>query len=338
MTRRPAAHFAGQLATDLLETVDLLERPEALGSGWWAVVAEFEGKITGYRFGRVDRRPLPEPAGHWLRPVTWTDSMAESAYQAGVSTIREYVAAGTVYQVNLCRMLSADLARSADPVALAHLLAAGNPARYQGFLDTGTDWIVTATPELFLRRSGDLVTSAPVKGTAAPGQPFADKDIPENVMIADLVRNDLGRVCRPGSVRVTGLLETVDLPGLRHLVSTVTGRLAAGVGWAELLAAALPPGSVSGAPKHTALQLIRLLEPVPRGPYCGAIGYVDGDRGEAELGVGIRTFHTTSGGARVHFGTGAGITHDSDPVAEWVETRLKAARLIALAGGGAAGA
>ena len=155
-------------------------------------------------------------------------------------------------------------------------------------------------------------------------------------MITDLVRNDLGRIGRAGSVTVTALLERQEHPGLAHLVSTVTAELADGVGWAEILAATFPPGSVTGAPKIRAQQVISELESVPRGPYCGAVGYVDADAGRARLAVGIRTFFTTAdpagNGSQLNFGTGAGITYSSDPDGEWRETELKAARLIALAG------
>src|SRR5664279_3158829 len=135
---------------------------------------------------------------------------------------------------------------------------------------------------------------------------------------------------RPGSVVVTRLLDREEHPGLAHLVSTVRARLADGVGWADILAATFPPGSVTGAPKIRAQQVISELEPVPRGPYCGAIGFVDADAGTARLAVGIRTFFTSRGpaGRTLNFGTGAGITYSSDPEAEWVETELKAARLI----------
>jgi para-aminobenzoate synthetase component 1 len=197
-------------------------------------------------------------------------------------------------------------------------------------LDLGDHWVVTASPELFLSRAGDVMTSAPIKGTTEPGEPFADKDFPENIMITDLVRNDLGRIGRPGSVTVTALLERQEHPGLAHLVSTVSARLADGVGWAAILAATFPPGSVTGAPKIRAQQVISELEPVPRGPYCGAIGYVDADARRARLAVGIRTFYSGPGDL-LNFGTGAGITYSSDPDAEWAETELKAARLIALA-------
>ncbi|MGH8829295.1 MAG: chorismate-binding protein, partial [Jiangellaceae bacterium] len=145
----------------------------------------------------------------------------------------------------------------------------------------------------------------------------------------DLVRNDLSRVCEPGTVAVDGLLTVETYPGLVHLVSTITGRLLSDAGWADLLTATFPPGSVTGAPKSSALTAIADLEPVPRGPYCGAIGWVDADTGEGELAVGIRTFWEAGG--RLHFGTGAGITWGSNAQREWAETELKAERLVGLA-------
>ena len=329
MTRPGLAHFAGRLATDLVDIVDLVAHPEALSAGWWAVTATFEGAVTGYRFADVRRAPLPA-GGSWPGVGGWSTSLDRAEYCARVERIREHIAAGEVYQVNLCRLLSAALPPDADPVALAHRLAAGNPSPHLGVLDTGEDWVVTASPELFLRRDGDKVTSGPVKGTAPTGELFAAKDFPENIMITDLVRNDLGRIAAAGTVTVDALLRAEDHPGLRHLVSIVSARLRPEIGWPEILSATFPPGSVSGAPKYTAVRAIRELEPVPRGIYCGAIGFIDGSR--AELAVGIRTFFTTDGTTRLHFGTGAGITYASDPAAEWAETELKAARLLAVAG------
>ncbi|HET8588389.1 MAG TPA: chorismate-binding protein [Nakamurella sp.] len=331
----PMAHAGGLLATDLVEIVDVGADPGVLdGRGWWFVLADFEGSVTGYRFATVRRSAPPKPHRAWPGPSgPWSSSMGRRDYLAAVAAVRERIAAGDVYQVNLCRLLSADLPPGADPLALAARLRAGNPARYQAVLHTGSEWVVSASPELFLRRDGDRIGSSPIKGTARPGQPFAAKDVPENVMITDLVRNDIGRVAVPGSVTVRTLLARQELPGLAHLVSTVQGVLRPGVGWARLLAAMFPPGSVSGAPKHTALTVISELEPVPRGPYCGAIGYVDADRRVARLAVGIRTFYTSDGGSRVHFGTGAGITWPSRAADEWAETELKARRLVGLAGG-----
>ncbi len=334
--RPPFAYLGGMLATELVETVDLQVRPEVLdGGGWWAVLATFEGAGTGYRFADVRTAPMPRPETPWCGPdvAGWRSSMDHAGYVDGVRRIRRLIEAGEVYQVNLCRMLTAELIGDPDPLALADLLAAGNPAPYQGVLHLGDRWLVTASPELFLARSGATVSSSPIKGTTLPGEPFADKDFPENIMITDLVRNDLGRIGRAGSVEVTALLERQEHPGLAHLVSTVTTQLTAGYGWRDILAATFPPGSVTGAPKLRALQAISALEPVQRGPYCGAIGFVDADAGRAELAVGIRTFFTA--GRSLHFGTGAGITYASDPDAEWAETELKAARLISLASAGA---
>ena len=337
MSGRPWAYFAGLLATDLVEVADLTSDAAPLDrGGWWAVVGTFEGVVTGYRFASVLPAALPAGLG-WHGPAVdrWRSSLDEDQYISRIGDIKRHIEAGDVYQVNLCRLLSADLPAGADdPAALAGLLSAGNPAPYQGVLHTGDEWLVTASPELFLSRDGDTIASSPIKGTAAAGSTFAEKDTAENIMITDLMRNDLNRICRPDSVRVTGLLQTQAHPGLLHLVSTVQGRLRSDVGWAEIFAATFPPGSVSGAPKIRALEVIAELEPVPRGPYCGAVGFVDADRRHAQLAVGIRTFFTStrvSGRRQLHFGTGAGITYPSDARAEWVETELKAQRLIALA-------
>jgi para-aminobenzoate synthetase component I len=334
-----AAWFDGRHARDVIGVSD---DPASLdGGGWWAVVVTFEGRYRLWRFGRVDEAPLPSPAPRpWAGPRRgdWRSSLDEAAYRAGVDDIRGRIRNGDVYQVNLCRVLEARWRHELDGAswALAALLAEGNPAPYAGVVDVPpidplpATRLVCASPELFLERDGDRIASGPIKGTAATAAGLLPKDEAENVMIVDLVRNDLQRVSRPGSVAVPSLLRVEQHPGLVHLVSTVEARLTPGTGWRDLLAATLPPGSVSGAPKSTALQAIRELEPVPRGPYCGAIGYVDADRGVARLAVGIRTFWWE--GEMLRFGTGAGITWDSDPEREWAETELKAARLIGLAG------
>ena len=315
---------------------------EDLTRGFWVVVVTFEGELTAVRMDRVSRsddgRALP--AGRW--PVlagAWSTSLDRTAYLAGVAEIRRRIAAGTVYQVNLCRVLEHDLPEDARLEDLGHRLAAGNPAPFAATIDlreAGLE-VACASPEAYLRRSGTRVTSRPIKGTAPMEAGLLPKDYAENVMIVDLVRNDLGHVSRPGTVEVDHLCRVEHHPGLVHLVSDVSGRLKPGIGWSDLLAASFPPGSVSGAPKHTALLSIADLEPVPRGPYCGAVGWLDADRDEAVLAVGIRTFWAARDrrGRRVlRFGTGAGITWGSDAVQEWEETELKAARLLALAAGG----
>jgi para-aminobenzoate synthetase component 1 len=346
------AWFAGRVLRDAVEHVPDVERePERLRRpGSWVLVGDFEGPVAAWRFATAGPAApgMPE-AGAWTGPDAgaWESSMDERAYTGAVEDVRRTIRAGTVYQVNVCRVLSAPLpARDGaepDAAALGARLAAGNPAPFAGGIHVPAGgalppvWVVSASPELFLRVEDGWVTSAPIKGTATTAGGLTAKDRAENVMITDLVRNDLQRVCEPGTVEVTTLLGVEEHPGLVHLVSTVRGRLRADVRdgadlWAHLLGATFPPGSVSGAPKLAALDTIRRLEPVPRGPYCGAVGRVEvGEDGSvrAELAVGIRTFVWRDGVLR--FGTGAGITWGSDPAAEWAETELKARRLVGLA-------
>ncbi|MFF9913047.1 chorismate-binding protein [Streptomyces sp. NPDC013457] len=334
----PLARFGGLVATDLR---DVTSDPAALDSaGFWAVSADFEGRLTCARFGdvRVDPVPAPTP-GAWRGPAAddWTSSLDHAAYTAGVRRVREHIARGEVYQANLCRVMTAPLPDpdAADVDALTALLARGNPAPYAGTIRLpahGVE-IATASPELYLRRTGTTVESGPIKGTGRTAEDLLEKDHAENVMIVDLVRNDLGRVCATGSVTVPELCAVEPHPGLVHLVSTVRGELDAKAGWPELLAATFPPGSVTGAPKSSALRIIEALETAPRGPYCGGIGWVDADRRTAELAVGIRTFWIDRPEGVLRFGTGAGITWGSDPEREWAETELKASRLLAVASG-----
>ena len=313
--------------------------PADLTEGFWVVVMTFEGDLTAVRMAEVDRSPAPAEPGEWP-PLegTWRSSLDRDAYLAGVEEIRGRIAAGTVYQVNLCRVLEHDLPEDASVAALGARLAAGNPAPYAATIDlpeVGLE-VACASPEAFLVRRGDRLTSRPIKGTAPTAAGLLAKDHAENVMIVDLVRHDLAPVSRTGTVEVDHLCRVEEHPGLVHLVSDVSGRLREGVGWPEILRATFPPGSVSGAPKHTALLAIADLEPTPRGPYCGAVGWVDADRDEAELAVGIRTFwadRTAEGRRVLRFGTGAGITWGSSAVGEWDETELKAARLVGIASG-----
>ena len=334
----PLARFGDRLATGLLDVTD---DPAALDStGFWAVAAGYEGRLTCARFRDVREQAVPAPApGAWRGPGAgdWTSSLDRGAYTAAVRRIRGHIAAGEVYQANLCRVLSAPVPSDADVDALTALLARGNPAPYAGTIRLpghGVE-IATASPELFLRRDGRVVESGPIKGTGRTEADLLEKDYAENVMIVDLVRNDIGRVCATGTVTVPDLCAVEKHPGLVHLVSTVRGELRDGAGWPGLLGAAFPPGSVTGAPKSSALRIIDALETAPRGPYCGGLGWVDADRGTGVLAVGIRTFwiDRTGGGAVLRFGTGAGITWGSDPEGEWRETELKASRLLAVASG-----
>ncbi len=283
----------------------------------------------------------------------WSSSMDRAAYVGAVEATQEAIREGEVYQANICRMLSAPLPARPDAAALAAILARGNPAPYAGYLDIpGPDrpgtppdrseradpaepawpgcWVVSASPELSFAVEQGVIRSGPIKGTGRIPADLGEKDRAENVMITDLVRNDLQRICTPGTVTVTDLLATEAHPGLVHLVSRVRGRLSSSpVRWGEVLSALHPPGSTSGAPKSSALRLIEALEPTPRGVYCGQLGWIDADAQTARVAVAIRTFTWSAGLLR--FGTGAGITIGSDARAEWAETELKAATLVGLA-------
>jgi para-aminobenzoate synthetase component I len=319
-------HAGGVLATDLTDVTSDLTALDS--TGFWAVVITYEGKITCARFGTVRGAPLPRAPWRGPSRDAWSTSLDRAAYVSGVETIRAAIAEGTVYQANLCRVLSAPLP-GADLLGLGNALAAGNPAPYGAVMRLPGLQIASASPELYLSRDGDIVESRPIKGTGRTASDLLPKDRAENVMIVDLVRNDLGRVAEVGSVAVPALCALEEHPGLVHLVSTVRARLPQGAGWPELIAATFPPGSVTGAPKSSALTLLNELEPVPRGPYCGAIGWVDADSRRGALAVGIRTFWAEDDLLR--FGTGAGITWHSDPLREWRETELKAARLLEVA-------
>lgn len=331
MASPPRATLGGWSATELLEVA---HDPAALDRGGrWAVVQDFEGRLTAARFGRWERTGAAGPPAAWpgVPAGAWSSSLDGDAYCVGVRAIRERIAAGDVYQVNLCRVLAAALPAGVTLHGLHDRLAARHDAPYAAhvFLPEHDVDVASASPELFLSRDGDLVVSRPIKGTAPTAAQLLPKDAAENVMIVDLVRNDLGRVCVPGTVRATELLKVEEHPGLVHLVSTVEGRLRPDAGWPALLDATFPAGSIVGAPKLAALDVIAELEPAPRGPYCGAVGWVDADAGTAALAVGIRTFWRT--GETLRFGTGGGITWDSDPEGEWRETELKASRLLAVA-------
>jgi para-aminobenzoate synthetase component 1 len=266
----------------------------------------------------------------------WHTSLDRVAFEQRVTTILGHIGAGDCYQVNLTRRLTCN--QAVDPVALFATLDRCNPSPHGALLRIGgasgvpAMAVVSASPERFLSWRGRDVETRPIKGTATDPTTLAAsaKDRAENVMIVDLARNDLGRVCEPGSVAVPALCELEAHPGLHHLVSTVRGRRRAGTGVGTLVRATFPPASVTGAPKPRVMQIIEDLEPAPRGVYCGAVGWIDTERDAGDLNVAIRTFTVTDGSTRL--GVGAGIVADSEPAAEWAETELKAARLLAAAG------
>ncbi|HUF34337.1 MAG TPA: aminodeoxychorismate synthase component I [Gemmatimonadales bacterium] len=258
-------------------------------------------------------------------------------YLDAVARVREYIVAGDIFQANLSQRFQAPLAE--PPFRLYRRLRHRNPAAFAAYLGFDGLRVLSASPERFLRldENGRHVETRPIKGTRPRGLgPMhdaalsralteSDKDRSENVMIVDLLRNDLSRVCRPGTVRVPELFALEQHPTVHHLVSTVVGELEPGADAVDLLRAAFPGGSITGAPKVRAMEIIAELEPTRRGVYCGSIGYLSAT-GAMDLSIVIRTFAALRG--QVYFQAGGGIVADSDPEQEYRETMDKARALI----------
>jgi para-aminobenzoate synthetase component 1 len=328
----------------IAEVEETLRAHGFFGGGAESVVADV---YLGYGLSSAMRRggepappepcPLP-PAAVRVRPdgetppaagafsiAEWSPTWSPAAHAAAVEGVREAIERGDVYQVNLVQHLSAPF--SGDPAGLAARLAPLRPLHPRPFIGDG--WaVVSASPELFLSRKGRRAWTMPIKGTrpaGGEGLTESEKDAAEHVMIVDLERNDLSRVCETGSVRWPELMEERPLAGVEHLVSLVEGKLREGVTLTELLEALFPGGSVTGAPKIAAIDHIAALEPVGRGASMGALGTI-WPNGDLELALTIRTFAVAEG--RVHLWVGGGIVWDSDPQAEIEESWVKARPLL----------
>jgi para-aminobenzoate synthetase component 1 len=330
-TALPMARFGNEYAYDLVELSNDIESVQ--NGGRWAVVIPYSGQPVFARFESWETEPRDETIGSWVGvdSSTWTTSMNREMYERAVDTTRVAISDGDVYQVNICRIRTNGCDPNSDIMALDALLAVGNLAPYAGALripEIGIH-IACASPELYLARDGSELMSKPIKGTAMNASELLEKDRAENIMIVDLVRNDLSRCCVVGSVKAIDLLEVQQHPGLVHLVSTVQGEIMQDVKWSDIIESTFPPGSIAGAPKIAALDIIDTLENENRGPYCGAFGWIDADKQTAQLAVAIRTFWVDGG--LLKFGTGAGITWGSDPHTEWEETQLKARHLSSIA-------
>ncbi len=248
-----------------------------------------------------------------------------------VKTAQRYIQAGDIYQVNLSHRLTSEC--NMDGWSFYERLATVSPAPFSAFLDCGEFQIASSSPELFLQLSGLHILTRPIKGTRPRSGDAANdarlsyelqtspKETAELVMITDLLRNDLGKICEYGSVQVPELMRLERFAQVQHLVSTVEGTLREGVPHFAAFASCFPGGSITGAPKIRAMEIIDELEPVSRGPYTGAIGYLGFNR-ESRLGITIRT--AVIQGGLVHFNVGAGIVADSDPASEYEETLAKA--------------
>ena len=357
----------GYFAYDLGRRVERLPRwsrdrqglPEmAVGFYDWAVVVDHarqrtrlvahdHGDDARERLRQVERRLRRGEDRSDREPFRVTGpvrcNLGRSDYAAGFRAIRDYIHEGDCYQINYARQFSAPAMGSAWRAYRG--LRAVNPAPYGAFLDLPFVKILSSSPEQFLEVRAGRVTTRPIKGTRPRGADEREdreraealrrsaKDRAENLMIVDLLRNDLGRVCRPGSIRVPHLYALESFASVHHLVSTVTGELEWGRDTVDLLRACFPGGSITGAPKVRAMEIIEELEPERRGVYCGAVGYLGRD-GAMDTNVAIRTLTYADGLMR--FGAGGGIVADSEEEAEFRETEDKAARLRRLleAGGG----
>jgi para-aminobenzoate synthetase component I len=299
---------------------------------------ELRGDGRGDHLLQALRADSPTPQ---LRPLArWESSLPRGRYERAVERAIDYIRAGDIFQVNLSQRLASDW--HGDAFGLYARLRETSPAPYMALVRLGGADIVSASPERFLAVRADRIETRPIKGTRPRGRDAAadarlaaelrasEKDRAENVMIVDLARNDLGRVARYGSVAVERLFALESHPGVHHLVSTVSARLRPGIAASDVVRATFPPGSVTGAPKVRALEIIDELEPVRRGPYCGAIGWIE-PGGDLELSVAIRTFVAAE--QRLHLHVGGAVTADSEPADEWRETMHKAARLLDAAGG-----
>jgi aminodeoxychorismate synthase component I len=298
--------------------------------------------LWDHRTGRVHTVGKPGAAPSARPPslprknldLAMRSATSKRAYLAAVGRIKRHIARGDVYQINLTHRLSFRL--PAHPLALYLAMRRENPTPYGTYLACGETHIASTSPERFLRVEGRRALSEPMKGTAPRGRTrtsdarlrralrASEKNRAENLMITDLVRNDLGRVCRPGSVKVSRLFHVDTYRTLHQMISSVEGTLAPGRDAWDALEALFPPGSMTGAPKIRAVSLIEEIEPVKRGVYAGALGWMD-FRGHAQWSVVIRTLVAQNGKGYYH--TGGGIVADSEAEDEWRESMLKAEAL-----------
>ncbi|MBE9515314.1 MAG: aminodeoxychorismate synthase component I, partial [Chloroflexi bacterium] len=269
------------------------------------------------------------------KEIMLRSNFTREEYITAVNRVREYIAAGDVFQVNLSQRFEADL--RIPPYELYKRLRAVNPAPFASYLNFPEVTVVSASPERFLKVQGDLVETRPIKGTRPRGRNAVEderlagelthsaKDRAENVMIVDLERNDLGRICRYGTVQVTELAVLETFPTVFHLTSTIVGRLRRDKNNVDLLKAVFPGGSITGAPKVRAMEIIDELEPTRRSIWTGSIGYLSFNQ-DIDINIVIRTFLIREG--KAYFQVGGGIIYDSDPEAEYMETLDKAKALI----------
>ena len=258
-------------------------------------------------------------------------------YLEGIRAVKRYIAAGDIFQANLSRGYRARIVGHAPAAAVMRALGTHNPAPFSALAHIGAATIISASPERLMMVQGDRIVTRPIAGTSArPTRPEEDeiakvtlrqhpKERAEHIMLVDLERNDIGRLCVPGTVRVTKLMDIESYATVHHLVSTIEGRLRRDIRFSAILSSLFPGGSITGCPKLRSIEVLAELEPVARGPYTGSLGYVNQD-GNIDLNILIRTIVMT--GERLDWRVGGGIVMDSDPQQELEETRAKAAGLL----------
>lgn len=293
---------------------------------------------------RDDVCSTPPPAAYSAPPAHATVEEDPATFLAGVEAILEFLRAGDVFQVNLSRLWRASLSSGASYADVYRALRAANPAPFAGLAHWQGSTVLSSSPERLVQIAGDRVQTRPIAGTHARSRdPHEDrrqldrllaslKERAEHIMLIDLERNDLGRVCEPGSVRVSELMTAESYAHVHHIVSNVTGRLRASSGPGEVLRAVFPGGTITGCPKVRAMEIIGELEKSGRGPYTGAMGYLCRS-GKLDMNILIRSLVCEDG--VVSLRAGAGIVADSEPLAELAETRAKARGLLLALGGGA---
>jgi para-aminobenzoate synthetase component 1 len=308
--------------------------PERAGSAREARARERAEAVLGL----LRREPGDTPRHVPVPPEAFASNFTRERFEDAVRRTVEYILAGDIFQANIAQRFAAALPAGFDPLGFYLTLRRVNAAPFAAYLDRGAYHVASSSPERFLALDGRAVETRPIKGTIrrgrVPEEDFAraqvltasEKDRAENVMIVDLMRNDLSRVCEPASVEVPRLCARETYASVHHLVSVVTGRLAAGMGATDLVAACFPGGSITGAPKLRAMEIITEIERHARGIYCGSIGWIGLD-GAMDLNIAIRTVTFREGSAIFH--AGGGITALSEPAAEYEETLAKAERLFA---------
>ncbi|NCS64544.1 MAG: aminodeoxychorismate synthase, component I [Hydrogenophilales bacterium CG03_land_8_20_14_0_80_62_28] len=350
----------GYFAYDLARTLGDLPAssragpPEmAVGLYDWAVVIDHETHVaqlvsaerdtqTGCDWDRLVEafsHPPEATPGRFTTRSAPLSNLTRAGYGAAFESIKRYIAAGDCYQINLTQRYTAQVGGSRW--ALYRALRQLNPAPFSAYLNHPEVQVLSTSPERFIELRGNRVTTRPIKGTRprdpdpqcdralAKALAESDKDRAENLMIVDLLRNDLGKVCQTGSVAVPDLFAVESFAQVHHLVSTVSGRLRPNSDAIDLLRATFPGGSITGAPKRRAMAIIDEMEPDPRGLYCGAIGYIGGN-GDMDTNIAIRTL--VSEGKTVSFGVGGGIVADSEVDSEYQECLDKAAPLLRVLG------